>query len=94
MTVRAVQPSSSWYPLKLQIREGNPSDPTALFVVEINNVPTTRLLAAGSFDAQGGWVVSGTVPPGLTGVEVAFRSFALGFSGNVVDSSNEVVSFQ
>lgn len=63
--------------LQLATREGPPKSLAALALVSIDGSPTFQLLGGvGSFDPTGGYVVSGTVPPGLSGHLVKFMTFA------------------
>jgi hypothetical protein len=50
-------------------------------------------LVATAFDALSAWPVNATVPPGLAGHTLTLRSYATGFSGKVVVSSEEDVTF-
>jgi len=58
----------------------------------VDSQPDWRIFR-GSFDAFGAWSLSATVPPGLTGHTATFRSYAIGFAGKAVDSSDVVVTF-
>lgn len=63
--------------LQLATREGPPKSLAALALVSIDGTPTFQLLGGvGSFDATGGYVVAGTVPPGLSGHVIKLMSFA------------------
>lgn len=64
-----------------------------LSLVDLNGTPTFIRVSIGRFDAQGEHVVTGTVPPGLAGIEATFGS--LGFAKLSLRFSNqEVVNFQ
>jgi FG-GAP repeat protein len=80
--------------ITLSTREGPTGNPVALFMVDLNGTPTSALLGLGSFDSSLGFVVSGTVPAGLSGYDITLKSFAIGASGKVIDSAPEVVTIQ
>ena len=77
----------------LDTRGGPASNLAAAFAVAFDGAPLSTLVALGSFDAFGAWSLSATVPPGLTGHTATFRSYAIGFAGKAVDSSDVVVTF-
>jgi len=65
-----------------------------LFLVDVNLVPTPAPLAIGHCDGTGRYIVSGSVPSGLTGVNVALLSIGVDPAGRLVDSSVEWIFFQ
>ena len=68
---------------------GVPGNPAMLFVVEVGGVPTIRRIPIlGILDAQGMWVLSGTVVSSPL-IDVTFRSFALGVGGATIEQSND-----
>jgi hypothetical protein len=77
----------------LDTRGGPASNLAAAFAVAFDGAPLSTLVGLGSFDAFGAWSLSATVPPGLTGHTATFRSYAIGFAGKAVDSSDVVVTF-
>ncbi|MFO0981348.1 MAG: calcium-binding protein [Planctomycetota bacterium] len=54
--------------------------PASLWAVDANGLSISVLLAAGTFAADGSFVISGVVPPGIGPLEVVFRGYALGQS--------------
>src|SRR5262245_54481680 len=54
--------------------DGLAGAPVGLAKVAIDSVPVFRLLAHATFDPGGLWLLSGMVPPGLSGLEVTFQS--------------------
>ena len=68
--------------------------PAALFVTDWDGLPVRILVAIGTIRDTGTFKVRRDVPPGLAGLDVTFRSFALDASGSVLDSADEVVFFR
>ncbi|MEW5980663.1 MAG: hypothetical protein AB1898_33255, partial [Acidobacteriota bacterium] len=81
-------------PLTLTEYSGVPGNNASLWVVAVNGSRTLFLVASGSFGDTGAFVVSGLVPPGLSGVSITFRGYALGRAGLQVRSNDVTVSFQ
>jgi hypothetical protein len=77
----------------LDTRGGPASNLAAAFAVAFDGAPLSILVALGSLDAFGAWSLSATVPPGFSGHTATFRSYAIGFTGKAVDSSDVVVTF-
>jgi hypothetical protein len=77
----------------LDTRGGPASSLAAAFAVAFDGTPLSILVGLGSFDAFGAWSLSATVPPGLSGHTATFRSYAIGFAGKAVDSSDVTVTF-
>jgi len=71
-----------------------PGNPVALFMVDVDGTPTFQLLALGAADAAEAFRTSGTVPSGLTGMTLTFRSYAIGGAGSVAVSADETIYFQ
>ena len=70
--------------------DGLPGGLAALFAVDVNGTPVFIKVFIGKFDSQGLSSVGGTVPGGLSGLQVTM--LALGFSApGQIDVSNEVV---
>jgi hypothetical protein len=80
--------------ITLDTRGGPASSLAAAFAVAFDGTPLSILVGLGSFDAFGAWSLSATVPPGLSGHTATFRSYAIGFAGKAVDSSDVVVTFE
>jgi len=66
----------------------------SLWSVNVNGSSIFLLVAVGSFASDGNYVVSGPVPPGLSGDTITFRGYAYGQSGLVVGTGDVTVSFQ
>ncbi|MEW6747924.1 MAG: calcium-binding protein [Planctomycetota bacterium] len=58
-----------------------PGNPASLWVVSVNGSRTLMLVAAGNLGGDGNFVVSGIVPPGLSGESITFRGYVLGHAG-------------
>jgi Tol biopolymer transport system component len=73
---------------------GESLGPCMLVVSDVNGTPTFAPAAFATFDADGRWMLSGTVPSGLTGIVCDFETFGIVPTGKI-DVSNAVeVSFQ
>ena len=73
---------------------GESLGPCMLVVSDVNGSPTFAPAAFGTFGADGRWMLSGTVPSGLTGIVCDFETFGIVPAGRI-DVSNAVeVSFQ
>lgn len=80
--------------LKHRTSEGAPAAPTILVVTDVSGVPTFLIVGGiAFFDGTGKREFSVTVPPGLTGLTITHRAFALTPAGFVIDSAGEVVTF-
>jgi Tol biopolymer transport system component len=80
--------------LTLTEYKGVPNNPASLWAVNINGTPVSLLILSGSIGHDGDFVVSGVVPPGLSGDMVDFRAYALGQSDVVIRTNDVAVSFQ
>jgi len=65
-----------------------------LYALDLNGTPLGYFLALGTFAADGSFAVTGTVAPALQGSTLDVVAFAVGFQGNVVDSSITAISIQ
>ena len=65
-----------------------------LWVVEVNGTPVSGPITSGLFDFFGLWSVSGTVPPGLSGLVVTFLAKGITPIGTVEATNRETVTFQ
>jgi len=75
-------------------REGVPGNATVLVLEGVDGVPTFQSVGGvASFDATGTSTFSATVPTGLTGHTMTFRSYAIGASGRVIASAAQEVVF-
>jgi hypothetical protein len=66
-------------------------DPGMLFLWSVNGSPFPLGLLPASYDVNAEWRFSATVPPGLTGLEIGFRMFALPAGGKIMLSNEDIV---
>jgi hypothetical protein len=59
----------------------------------VNGTPVFSLVVLGRFASDGNLVLTGTVPPGLAGLRITFRGYAVGQFGSVVATNDVPVSF-
>lgn len=75
-------------------REGVPGNATMLALEDVDGVPTFQAVGSvASFDSTGTSTYSATVPIGLAGHVMTFRSYAIGATGRVVASAAQEVDF-
>jgi hypothetical protein len=75
-------------------REGVPANATILVLEGVDGVPTFQAVSGvASFDATGTSTYSATVPPGLAGHTMTFRSYAIDATGRVIASAAQEVVF-
>lgn len=79
--------------LTLTELEGVPGDPTLIGIVDVNGSPLWIPLLLDTIDAQGRYVLSATVPSGLSGITVGFLGFGFARSGRLVATNVEYVTF-
>ena len=75
-------------------RTGQPLGAALLAVVDVNGTPLFIPIAIGSFDPDGLWAVSGTVPAGLAGSVVTVRGFGIAPADRAEGTNPEAVIFQ
>jgi hypothetical protein len=76
-------------------REGDPGQPTVIFVTAVNGVPRFQLFGpVGIFDLSGTRMLSFTMPPGYSGLVVTHRAFAPDAHASLLQSSDETVTFK
>lgn len=68
--------------------------PALLFVWDLAGIPVLQPIASGSVNLGGRWITATTVPPGLAGLDVDFRTLVFGPLGGVVAGNHELVSFR
>ena len=73
---------------------GAPNGACLLAVVELNGVPTFLPSILTTFDGQGEWTTTATVPPGLSGLLATFGVWGNIRSGRVDASNRFLVGFQ
>lgn len=64
--------------------------PAALFTWEVNGLPFIKSVLFFSLDATGRRTIPGVVPPGVGGIDVGFKTLAVGSIGSV-QSNTEIV---
>ncbi len=79
--------------LTLSTCGGLPLAPVILFAASVNGTPTFQPLGFGIFDANGKFIIGGTVPPGLSGLDVGFESFGYYIPGRAGPSNVVPVTF-
>ena len=72
----------------------NYGDLGMLFTWEINGSPFFTPLLPVSFDATGSWTLGATVPPGVAGIEIGLKMFALPAGGKLMMSNEELIIFR
>jgi hypothetical protein len=76
-------------------REGLPGQPTLLVIENVNGLPIfAPVLPVRYFDPTGGVKLTATVPPGLQGYDVTYRSYALDANDRLVTSYSALVEFR
>jgi len=80
--------------VEFDTRGGPTGNFAGLFALDFSDTPLNYFIALGAFDSLGIWSLSAIVPPGLSGNSMTFRSYAIGFSGKVIDSQDAAVFFQ
>jgi hypothetical protein len=82
------------YDVAIRMAETDPGKLVGLAVVGIDGTPLFSFIAIAPADSLGRFEVSGKIPTGLGGHFVDFQSFAVGFSGKLVASAVERVTFR
>jgi len=72
----------------------NAGSVAAVFLVDLNGAPMPAPLAIGHCDGTGRFILTGTVPAGLTGVNVGLLSIGVDPGGRFVDSDIQRIYFQ
>jgi hypothetical protein len=65
-----------------------------LYAVDINGTLLDYFIAVGTFDSTGTYTVTDTVPSNFKGSTMTLRSYGVGFNGKLVDTQDQVVTFQ
>jgi Tol biopolymer transport system component len=76
------------------IYEGKPGNIASLWAVKVKGSPIFTLIFASTFGSNGNFALSGTVPPGLAGLNITFTGFAIGQAGFVLRTNDTTVFFQ
>ena len=66
----------------------------ALFVWDVNGIPSIHLLAVNTLALDGTWQLTGPVPTGLAGLNINFLTLIVGPSGGTVETNHELVVFK
>ena len=80
--------------VSITIGETPPGNLVGLALVGVDGAPTFSFLMVAPTDSLGRFVLSGAVPTGLGGHYFDFQSFGVGWSGKVVASASERVTFR
>jgi Tol biopolymer transport system component len=80
--------------LTLNTWGGEPSGAVVLVLIEMNGAPTFLPAAFGLFDGAGVFTVGGTVPAGLSGIEVGLQTFGIVSTGKLGVSNAAAITFQ
>ncbi|MFO0983711.1 MAG: hypothetical protein U1E76_18605 [Planctomycetota bacterium] len=86
--------ASAGQTLTLTAYKGVPANRTSLWAVDVSGVPTFSLIGLGSFGGDGNFVVSGIVPPDLSGDTITVRGYAVAHSGFGAATNDATVTFQ
>jgi hypothetical protein len=80
----------------LATRAGTPGSPAILFLVDVNDLPFFRAVAAGALDGKGSWNLTGAVPaePNLPGNLLSLRAFCFDPAGRIVMTAPEDLAIQ
>jgi hypothetical protein len=79
----------------LENRGGTPGAATCIVLTAVNSTTMFVPIAFGSLDSNGNFGLSGSVPPGLSGISLTFMGYAIAASGHgVADSIPETITFQ
>jgi Tol biopolymer transport system component len=80
--------------ITLTVYTGVPGNPAALWAVDVNGSPILILLSSGRIARNGLYVVSGAVPPGLSGNTLIFRGSGIGQSSRIIETNDVTVRFR
>lgn len=75
-------------------RGGRPSFPTALELVSYGGSPVGTFIEISALDTMGAHSIGGIVPPGLAGITMELRAWAIGFDGRLASSSVQALTFE
>lgn len=75
-------------------RGGRPNFPTALELVSYGGSPVGAFIEISALDGSGAHSISGVVPPGLAGLTLELRAWAIGFDGRLANSSLQALTFE
>lgn len=79
----------------LEIRGGAVGSAACMVLTGVNGTATFFPIVFAHLDSNGSFALSGTVPPGLSGLSLTFTGFAIASGGGrLADSIPETVSFQ
>lgn len=93
--LQANQPSYQPYdPFSLEIRGGAAGAASCVVLTGVNGTATFFPIVFGNLDSNGTFALTGTVPPGLSGLSLTFMAFAIGAGGGLADSISETITFQ
>lgn len=81
-------------PLAISTCGGLPGGPALLLAVLVNGVPAFLKIAGAPFDGDGLFLLQGSVPPGLSGLQIELMALGLHAPGKVGASHTVPLSFQ
>lgn len=80
--------------LVLDSRQGIPGQLASMWLLDVNSIPIALRLAMGTYDGAGSFAISGTVPPGLAGIDLGLIAFGLDPAGHLHRSARTDVEFR
>ena len=80
--------------LLFEVSPGAPGSPMLLAVASVDGAPLFAPVTVASLDQHGRRLLSATVPPGLTGLDVGFAAFTLARSGRAARTAERAVAFR
>jgi hypothetical protein len=80
--------------LVLDQRAGEAGQPCSTWLFDVNFSPFVLRLAGGTYDADGSFAISGSVPSGLAGLDLGFMAFGLDSGGRLHRSAITRVEFR
>ena len=90
--------NQAWYasgePLVLDSRPGIPAQVASIWVLAVDGSPFPLRAAGGTYDGNGSFSISATVPPGLAGIDIDLIAFGIDGSGRLRRSVVTNVEFR
>jgi len=78
----------------IAVRGGPPGNLAGIFLVDFAGIPVNAFALLGPLDAASNLSFFDVVPGGLAGLTMTFRGYAIGWSGRVERSPDEVLTFR
>ncbi|MEW6746354.1 MAG: FG-GAP repeat protein [Planctomycetota bacterium] len=73
---------------------GDPGDPVALALIDVNGIPAFHFLLFGAFGPDHLWTISGGVGPGYSGIKATFASYGITPCGRGGASNAVTITFR